>query len=416
VLPIPDLSSLPPPPPGRIGWPWTEPGPASTADGLGIFPVDLPTVAVVTPSYQQAEFIEETIRSVLLQGYPKLIYVILDGGSTDGSVAIIEKYADWLSGWVTGPDGGQAAAIDKGFEMVGGEILAWLNSDDVFEPGAIWTAVGEFIKNPGAVLIYGDAEKIARDGTRMGRAPEVQACDKNHLLTENNAIVQPSAFFRRAAYDAAGKLDHALWWALDYDLWLRLADVGTLVYVPQRLSQTRLYAEAKTGSGSPKMFKEIRAVVERNGGQGMPAQMAWWLECTLLPRATTALRQGNLASGQPLLASVINNVPAWRSQSRLAEFMANLGWRRIADGGEDTQAALAWVSQLCLALPDESVVPKTVERQALGLINEALAFRSFSQKCAREGLSYAARAIAQDRQRAANRGLWSAAIRALLGR
>src|SRR4051794_19440870 len=118
----PNLANLPQPPAGKTGWPWTE---ASSPPRDSLNDADLPVVAVVTPSFQQAEFLEETIRSVLLQGYPKLTYVIMDGGSTDGSVGIIQKYQPWLDHWVSEPDGGQAAAIDHGFQRVEGQILTW---------------------------------------------------------------------------------------------------------------------------------------------------------------------------------------------------------------------------------------------------------------------------------------------------
>jgi len=130
--------------------------------------MDLPAVAIVTPSYHQAEFLEETIRSVLLQSYPKLSYAIMDGGSRDGSVPIIQKYAKWLDYWTSEPDGGQSAAIDKGFQRIEGEILGWLNSDDVFAPGAVWRAVEAFGRHAGAVLVYGNADEISLDGARRG--------------------------------------------------------------------------------------------------------------------------------------------------------------------------------------------------------------------------------------------------------
>jgi hypothetical protein len=138
-----------------------------------------------------------------------------------------------------------------------------------------------------------------------------------------------------------------------------------------------------------------------------------YLQYTLMPSAMTALSAGDLSSGQPRLASVLDNVPAWRSESRLAEVLAHLAWRRISEAGEDSQAALHWISQICRGLPDRYVAPKSLERHVLGLLYEALAFRSYRQGRTVEGLRNAARAIAQDRRRAANRGLWSITIRSL---
>ena len=408
----PAIADLPPPPAGKAGWPWNEAGP--NPDNQDATDIHLAAVAIVTPSYNQAEFLEETIRSVLLQGYPKLSYAIMDGGSTDGSVAIIQKYAPWLDHWVCEPDGGQAAAIDKGFQRIEGEILTWLNSDDVLAPGAVWAAVDAFRCNPTAVLVYGDAEMINREGTHLGRVREVGMCDRQYLLTQSNAIVQPSAFFLRTAYETAGKLNHTLYWALDYDLWIRLTEHGALIYVPQTWSQTRLYREAKTSQRSPAMFDEIRAVAERYGGHGLPAEMAVVLEYVLMPSAISALRAGDLSEGQPQLVSVLDHIPSWRSETRLAEVLVNLGWRRINEAGADRQAALQWISQICLAIPDRFIAPKRLERRVLGLLYEALAFQSYHQGRSAAGLGYAVRAIVQDRRRAANRGLWAITLRSLV--
>ena len=406
------LVELPPAPPGKTGWPWTEPGPqphdVSATDD------ELPSLTVVTPSYQQAEFIEATIRSVLQQGYPKLSYVIMDGGSTDGSQAIIKKYALWLAHYASGPDGGQARAIDAGFQQAPGEILAWLNSDDVFEPNALWRAARQFQQDPEAVLVYGDAEQISRDGTRLGRAQQVLACDRDYLLADNNAIVQPAAFFRRAAYVAAGGLDPSLYWAMDYDLWLKLAGLGPLVYFPETLARTRMYAEAKSSSSSSAMFDEIKSVAQRHGGQGLPRQIAGWLGGLKMPEALEALRRGDLAAGQAGLAYVIANDPGWRSEARLAETLAGEAWRRRSEAGKDSQSALRWARQICHDLPKSFVSPKRIERRVLGLLYESLAFQSYRQGRTSEGLRYAVQALAQDRRRAANRGLWSVTIRSLV--
>ncbi len=408
--PCPALEDLPAPPAGKTGWPWNEAGPRPDNQDVDI---NLPSVAVVTPSFNQAEFLEETIRSVLLQGYPQLSYAIMDGGSTDGSLAIMQKYAPWLDNWVSEPDGGQPAAIDKGFQRIEGEILAWLNSDDVFAPGAVWAAVHAFRSHPEAVLVYGDAEMITREGVHLGRVPEVDVCDRQFLLAQDNAIAQPSAFFLRAAYAAAGKLDHTLYWALDYDLWLRLTEQGALIYVPQSWSQTRLYAEAKTSQRSPAMFDEIRAVADRHGGHGLPAKMAVVLEDALMSGAISALRAGDLSVGQAQLVSVLDHIPGWRSETRLAEVLVNLAWRRINEAGGDNQFALRWISQLCRGLPDRFIAPKRLERLVLSLLYEALAFQGYHQGRTAEGLGYAVRAIAQDRHRAANRGLWSITFRSI---
>jgi glycosyltransferase involved in cell wall biosynthesis len=140
------LAHLPPPPPGRTGWPWTEETPPlspARSDGS-----PWPLISIVTPSYNQIEFIEETIRSILLQGYPNLEYIIIDGGSTAACVDIIRKYSPWLTHWVSEKDRGQAHAINKGLERCTGEIFQWINSDDVLFPGAL-RAIGEAYRGHG---------------------------------------------------------------------------------------------------------------------------------------------------------------------------------------------------------------------------------------------------------------------------
>ena len=151
----PTLDELPPPPPGKTGWPWTEDSPQLPDTGLDGRP--WPRVSVVTPSYNQGHFIEETIRSVLLQGYPDLEYVIIDGGSTDSSQEIIRRYERWLVYWVSEPDHGQTRAINKGWTRATGDILAYINTDDCYLNGAIATAAQEFCTKPNIGMAYGNA-------------------------------------------------------------------------------------------------------------------------------------------------------------------------------------------------------------------------------------------------------------------
>src|SRR5213592_2149932 len=132
---VPCLVDLPAPPWGKSGWPWTVESPQLTDTRPDGYP--WPRISIVTPSYNQGQFIEETIRSVLLQGYPNLEYIVIDGGSTDESIAILRKYEKWIAHWVSERDKGQSEAINKGFAQATGEIFAWLNSDDVYERGAI---------------------------------------------------------------------------------------------------------------------------------------------------------------------------------------------------------------------------------------------------------------------------------------
>jgi len=242
---IPSLNDLPAPPPGKTGWPWTE-GSAPLLQGQGE-PVGkpYPRISIVTPSYNQGLFLEETIRSVLLQGYPDLEYIVIDGGSTDGSVEVIRKYEPWITYWTSEPDSGQSAAINKGILRSSGNILAWLNSDDVYCPDAL-RRIGNFLVTlPDVDLLYGDCEMIDGNGRVFDRF-SVRAGDLIELL-EQNFIAQPSAFWTREAWEKVGGLDENLHYAMDYDLWLRMfLGEMTSAHLPFILSRFRYHDVSKS--------------------------------------------------------------------------------------------------------------------------------------------------------------------------
>lgn len=205
---------------------------------------DLPAITIVTPSFNQGRFLERTIRSVLEQGYPKLEYIVMDGGSTDGSVEIIERYAARLAFWSSGPDGGQAAAINAGWRMASGEVLAWLNSDDFYLPGTL-VQIGEaFVNHRNASVVYGQTRRVDADDQPLGTVGS--AFRWRTLLYSHQVIPQPSAFFRRAAVDAVGVLDESLHYSMDYDFLLRLTRHGSALLLPRPLAVATIHDEAKT--------------------------------------------------------------------------------------------------------------------------------------------------------------------------
>jgi glycosyltransferase involved in cell wall biosynthesis len=181
----------------------------------------LPLVSIVTPSFNQAQFLESTIRSVLNQDYTPLEYLIVDGGSIDGSVEIIQRYADQLAWWVSEPDSGQAEGINKGLQRARGEIVAWLNSDDIYLPCAIRQAVETLQANPALGMVYGDAITIDGNGNPLGRFSfeEWQLPD----LMAFRIICQPAVFMRRSVLEKAGYLEHSFHFMLDHHLWIRMA-------------------------------------------------------------------------------------------------------------------------------------------------------------------------------------------------
>jgi glycosyltransferase involved in cell wall biosynthesis len=285
-------------------------------------------VSVVTPSYNQAEFIEQTMRSVLEQDYRELEYFVIDGGSTDGSVDIIRCYADRLAGWETEKDSGQAEAINKGMKRARGEIVAWLNSDDTFLPGAVAAAVQAFATHPQAVLVYGDTRAVDGENRILNVSQYRQLLLEDLLCFE--IIGQPAVFMRQSAYEAAGGLDTSYHFMLDHQLWIKLAQQGEIVHVPQLWAAARYHPGAKnraqaTGfareafrlldwvEAQPDLapaFKRVerraRASVQRvnaryllDDGQPWPALQAWLRAFVIHP--PTALRRLNL-----LVSAVLN--------------------------------------------------------------------------------------------------------------
>jgi glycosyltransferase involved in cell wall biosynthesis len=206
--------------------------------------VEQPLVSIVTPSYNQGAFIEATIRSVLSQDYPNLAYWIIDGGSTDGTLEIIEKYADRLTGYLSEPDQGQADAINKGFRQASGEIMAWINSDDLYRPHAIQNAVRVLGAHPQVGLVYSDVDSIDANGECFNRMQydQWQLAD----LMAFKILGQPSVFFRRSVWEDAGGLDASYHFLLDHHLWLRMALNAPIKYVPGQVwSAARMHAGAK---------------------------------------------------------------------------------------------------------------------------------------------------------------------------
>lgn len=258
------LKDLPAPAAGRTGWPWTEatqPLPPSMPNRR-----PWPKISIVTPSYNQGKYLEETIRSVLLQGYPDLEYIVMDGGSKDESIDIIRAYEPWLSYVHIGPDGGQSAAIAEGFRHATGQIIAWINSDDRYLPGAFARAAGFFATRPQIVFGSGDVNLVDDQSRFMQRIFAVQP---NRMLTANLGLhiwPQPGCFWRRWAYQQSGGVDASLRFCMDRDLFLKLVGVGPGARIPGKpLADFRVHEEAKSSTILDVASAENKKLIERYG-------------------------------------------------------------------------------------------------------------------------------------------------------
>jgi len=272
-------------------------------------------VSVVTPSYNQALYLEQTIQSVLGQDYPRIEYIVIDGGSTDSSVEIIKRYADAgrLAYWTSEKDSGQAEAINKGLARANGEIVAWLNSDDYYMLNTISVAVRCFEQNPDVVMAYGNMLAVDGAGHTLNVLKYKQIALEDLLCFQ--IIGQPSVFFRRSALEKAGLLEPTFHFMLDHQLWIRLAQQGRILHVPQVWSAARYHAEAKNRARAAEFGREAFRVLD-------------W------------------AKKQPGLADIVSGVKR-RALASAYRYDA----RYLLDGGQTLSALRAWFRALFLHPP-----------------------------------------------------------------
>lgn len=228
-----------------------------------------PLVTIVTPSFNQGRFIRATIESVLGQDYPNIEYIVMDGNSTDETASVVQEYQQRLT-WISEADRGQSHAINKGFRMAKGEIVAWLNSDDLLLPGAVTHAVKAFTEHPDAGAVYGEGYLIDEGGGAKVRFPITQQFDLWSLIHVQDYILQQTVFFRRSALEEVGYLNESLNWGMDWDILIRIGKRFGLHYIPQYMGALREYGDTKTFSGGVKRFRELSSIMRAHGSLRYP--------------------------------------------------------------------------------------------------------------------------------------------------
>jgi len=274
---------------------------------------DRPLVSIVTPSYHQARYLEATIQSVLEQDYAYVEYLVVDGASTDGSVDIIKKYESSLAYWISEKDSGQADAINKGLARAKGDVLAWLNSDDYYLSNTISSVVKVFEENPDVVMVYGDMLAVDEQGQTINVLKYKQLSLEDLLCFQ--IIGQPAVFFRRDAFEKTGGLDTTFHFLLDHHLWIRIAEQGKILHVPQTWSAARYHAEAKNRAKAAEFGREAFRILD-------------W------------------AKSQPGLAESISGV-----ERRARASAHRVDARYLLDGGQSLSALKAWVRALFIHPP-----------------------------------------------------------------
>ncbi len=234
---------------------------------------DWPRITVITPSFNQAQFLERTIRSVLDQGYPNLEYMIVDGGSTDGSVEIIQRYEKQLAWWVSEPDRGQADAINKGLRRATGDWVGWQNSDDIYYPGAFHELAATTVNHPKAGLIVGNLMLIDAHDKRI-RDLQYLTPNYNALRAEGMLLANQAAFWRGSLHDRLGYLDDKLHYLFDYEWFLRVTQDTQGVHINHIWGALRYHAATKTSTQSAAFESETRLVLA--GRELKPWQIAFY--------------------------------------------------------------------------------------------------------------------------------------------
>jgi glycosyltransferase involved in cell wall biosynthesis len=269
-----------------------------------------PRVSIVTPSFNQGQYIEETIRSVLLQGYPNLEYIVVDGASADGSVDVIRRYARWLSSWTSGRDKGQSDAINRGFRSTTGSIVAWLNSDDLLTPGSLHKVAARFASESGPAVVCGSAELRSTDLATVMWIFDCPPTTTVDILAypEGRHIGQPSVFISRELLDFPEPLRSDLHYVMDFELWLRLSKKSEFVRLFDTLSWMRYHGDAKTYRDGHRVFEELEPLIVANGNPISPQRMASLITACRRQRARAYIGNAQRHVGMQERLAALQNI------------------------------------------------------------------------------------------------------------
>lgn len=250
---------------------WTE-APAAPLEPL---PVEQqPRFSVLIPSYNQGEYIEDTLCSILQQQYQNLELIVVDAASTDATPAVLERYRDRIDVLIQEPDNGQSEAINKGFHRASGEILAWINSDDFLLPGALHTVARLFQRHPESAMVIGAGDVISADQRFLRHAPGRDLSDETLFgFRDDRWILQQACFWKASLWQAAGGVDESLHLLMDYDLWFRFAALTQPLVIQQKLGAMRYYSDVKTVRQSNRLHSELAYVYAKNGAHSALRQL-----------------------------------------------------------------------------------------------------------------------------------------------